>query len=84
MEEILESYDDFVNEARSDSSKIAKKSGTNKQTVNKIQDALNNLTNEDVAKAISNQIGEDSKLVEKVLKAMGKVYAGDLQIRIQQ
>jgi hypothetical protein len=81
IEKVTESEE--VNEARSEASKIAKKSGVSKADVDKIQEIINNLTTASIAEAIATQTDMDVKQVEKVLTMMAKVYGGNLQIIIR-
>ena len=91
--QLLESYEDFVEnksnqsealyEVRSEASKIAKRSKTNKGTVDSILAMIDNLDLDTMAELVKIKMGLDPQHAKKILKQMGKIYGGDLNVTIK-
>jgi len=89
MENILESYSDFLNESRSETSKIAKRANSTQGTVIEVEKALSNLSSKDISYAVMNHLKENGKElsaleIEKILIQMRKIYGGNISIQISE
>lgn len=82
MGKIVESYGEFINEVRSESSKIAKRAKSSKGTVDAIQDFLDQLSADDVADLVASKLGIPSSEAKNILKHMGKIYGGNISVTI--
>jgi ribosomal protein L11 len=80
---VKESYEEFVNEVRSESSKIAKRANSKKGTVEAVQDFLSELTAEEISEIVSKKLDIPEKEAKNILKQMGKIYGGNISITIE-
>ena len=80
---VKESYGEFVNEVRSESSKIAKRANSKKSTVEEVQDFLSELTAEEMTGLVSKKLNIPEKEARNILKQMGKIYGGNISITIE-
>jgi hypothetical protein len=80
---ILESYDEFVNETRSENSKIAKKSKTSKEVVDKIREELDNIDSDIILKELSKKTDIDINIVKAVINSMKRTLGGDISVNVK-
>lgn len=80
---LLESYNEYITEKRSENSKIAKRAKTNKETVDIIRKELDEIDPEVIVHYISNKTNIDNATINKVLNTMKRLLGGDLRVNIK-